>query len=86
MTEQSQSNLGFGQFAQSLQDLEGFGDPALRVPVAELRAADWATEQLKVAIPDDFEVGRELTDVDSGRRAPGQHQLALVLVLSTACA
>ena len=86
VTKQLQCHLRVWQFAQGLKDTQRLIDPTLRVRVAEVRAADGATKELEVAIADNLEVGRELSDVN-GRGGPAdQHELAFVLEVSSSCA
>jgi len=80
--------LRIWDFPQGLKHTNCFVHSFLRVCIAERRASNWTAEHLKVLIADNFEVGREQTDVDFGRSASSQDEFALVFVNvgGTSCA
>ena len=70
-TKQLQGNLWVWDLAEGSEDPERLVNPSMCVLLAEVRSSDRPSQQFEVTVPDDFEVGWELGNIDSGRRTAG---------------
>ena len=75
--------LGIREFTQGLKKESGSLHSLRSVPLKEGVGTDGGTQQIEIAVQDDFEIWGEGTGVESGTRAAGRNDLAFTSISCT---